>query len=644
MTTEGQITPAVGAPLVLPKPQAAPQETEGQVAPSQGATFTLPNETPKPRDLGAWDTTKDVVKSFGAGALRGTAGLADLPADLSQLVSAGSKYLTGYETPKFDTSFREGMADLSGGFSERKPETTLGRYAGTVGEFAPGVIGASLTGGGSLGAQALRAGTNVVKQAVLPGVASEALGQYAEDSTSPWAEPAARIAGAMLGGIGANKIENTLRGVISPGGGAAAVDLANAARLRQLGVPVSAGQSTKNASILAAEADTAAGQSIFGAAPDSAQAQAFTTAAMRHLGSDAKLATPESMAAARKKIVDGMNDSVFGVVVQPNAQTLSDVADAAKYFKRMAPKGEVGTAFKEIVKLMSSRNPIKAEELVAWRSNLGDLLSSGNAGVRGTAFKMRGIIDDAIEAELNAMGQPQRFAQWKTSRDQYRNYLAMQNALKVAQDTGVNGIVTPKQLMAALASQDKAGIVTGSRGDIGELATLGLKTIKPLGEGGKQGFVGSAAKSAGPLATAAAAGWGALQGAQFMGLNPLVTALGTTAAVATPLISAVKQGIRGKAMNPLVQRYLQNQLVNSTSGVGNIGSALNAAKLSLPSAMEDRQNRKSGGRVSSHEADADQLVRAAERAKKGWSAETEPLLKQSDEAVAHALEVANRSI
>jgi hypothetical protein len=63
------------------------------------------------------------------------------------------------------------------------------------------------------------------------------------------------------------------------------------------------------------------------------------------------------------------------------------------------------------------------------------------------------------------------------------------------------------------------------------------------------------------------------------------------------------------------------------------------------SALEDnRQGRKSGGRVSSHDADADQLVRAAERAKKGWSAETEPLLNQTDDAVAHALEVANRSI
>jgi hypothetical protein len=59
---------------------------------------------------------------------------------------------------------------------------------------------------------------------------------------------------------------------------------------------------------------------------------------------------------------------------------------------------------------------------------------------------------------------------------------------------------------------------------------------------------------------------------------------------------------------------------------------------------EDRQGRKSGGRVSTHDIEADQLVRAAERAKKGWNDATEPLLNQSDDAVAHALEVANRSI
>jgi hypothetical protein len=86
-------------------------------------------------------------------------------------------------------------------------------------------------------------------------------------------------------------------------------------------------------------------------------------------------------------------------------------------------------------------------------------------------------------------------------------------------------------------------------------------------------------------------------------------------------------------------------------GIGRTESLVNAipkppavATNVLSQIGQEREGRKSGGRVSKHEADADQLVRAAERAKKGWSAQTEPLLNQSDEAVAKALEVANRSI
>jgi hypothetical protein len=63
------------------------------------------------------------------------------------------------------------------------------------------------------------------------------------------------------------------------------------------------------------------------------------------------------------------------------------------------------------------------------------------------------------------------------------------------------------------------------------------------------------------------------------------------------------------------------------------------------SAITDREGRKSGGRVGMpHEAAADQLVMAAERAKKGISKGTESLLDMSDNHIAHALEVANRSI
>jgi hypothetical protein len=582
-------------------------------------------------------TAADVGKSLAAGTARGAGMLADLPSDLTQLVSSGSKYLTGYETPKFDTNFREGVSDLTGGFSERKADTTLGRYAGTIGEFIPGAVGAALTGGGSLVPTLLRG-------AVAPAIGSEFAGQMLEGSSSPYAEPAARLAGAMLGGFSANKIENLARGVISPTGGANAAGLAEAARLRELGVPVSAGRATGNAKILAAEADTPTGQSIFGAAPDSGQAKAFTGATMRHIGSDAELATPEALLAAKNNIVGKLDSSVDGVVVQPTLKMLDDVAEARKYYTDMTPATEKTQMFSNIIRQMSTGQPIDAKQLAAWRSNLGDALSSSNEGIRGSAFRLRSTIDDAIENQLKIDKTPEKFSQWKEAKTQYRNYLAIRDAVKLTKMTGVNGVITPKDLMAALARQSKDEIVTGRRGGLGELATLGVKNVTPLPPQGREGFLGSTARAAGPLAAAAGAGFGALQGAQFMGLSPLLTALGTGAAVAAPLVGAAKSALRGTVMNPTVQKYLENQLVNSNSGISNLSAAKAAAMYGYPSATQGRQERKSGGRVDSHEAEADRLVMAAERAKKGLSAHTEGLLNTSDDAVASALEIANRSI
>jgi hypothetical protein len=585
------------------------------------------------------DTAKDVVKSLGAGVARGAGMLADTPGDLTQLVSAGSKYLTGYETPKFDTSFREDIRDLTGGFSERKPETTLGKYASTVGEFIPGAVGAAVTGGGSIIPTILRG-------AVAPGIGSEAFGQLAENIDSPYAEPAARLAGAILGGVGANKLENLARGVISPSGGANAATLKEAARLRELGVPMSAGQATRNPRVLAAEADTPVGQAMFGATPDSSQAKAFTAASLRHIGSNADLATPEVLNEAKDQIVKNLKDSVSGITVNPTLNTVQGASDAMKYYREFTPRNEMTAIFPQIARGMASGKPVSAEQLVAWRSNLGDFLSSGNQGIRGSAFMLRSVIDDAIENSLKAVGQPERFDQWRTARDQYRNYLAITDALKVTKNTGINGVITPKELMAALAKQSKDEIVTGRRGDMGELARLGVKNVTPIPQGKPEGFVGSATRTVGPLAAAITSGAGALQGAQFMGLSPLLTGLTTAAAVGTPLISSARSALRGTAMNPAVQKYLQNQLVNPTSGISNLSAARSAAMYGYPSYSEElqREGRKSGGRVGSHDIEAGRLVMAAERAKKGLSAHTEGLLNTSDESVASALEIANRSI
>ena len=119
-------------------------------------------------------------------------------------------------------------------------------------------------------------------------------------------------------------------------------------------------------------------------------------------------------------------------------------------------------------------------------------------------------------------------------------------------------------------------------------------------------------------------------GLYYAGAHPLALAGG--ALLASPKIGgqlASKIGMAGRVANAVTPPQVA---MKPASMMGNLEEEPQPAPF------------KRGGRVSSHDADADQLVRAAERAKKGWSAETEPLLNQSDDAVAHALEVANRSI
>jgi hypothetical protein len=110
-------------------------------------------------------------------------------------------------------------------------------------------------------------------------------------------------------------------------------------------------------------------------------------------------------------------------------------------------------------------------------------------------------------------------------------------------------------------------------------------------------------------------------------------------ALASPKLAGKSQynlGRAERAVNTTARKTADLVLPPVITNVGSqIGSAMEE---------EPRTERKSGGRVDSHEAEADRLVMAAERAKKGLSANTEGLLNTSDDAVASALEIANRSI
>lgn len=154
----------------------------------------------------------DMGGALVAGMGRGAAAIADAPADIANLGMNAVAGLTGQ--PVSDTlrrgvmaampggmginraingpnsSVRQTMSDVTGGASEFRGETTAGQFAGTVGEFIPGTV--ALGGGGA---------ANLIKNAVIPGLASEAAGRAFEGTGL---EGAARLIGGVGGSVAAN--------------------------------------------------------------------------------------------------------------------------------------------------------------------------------------------------------------------------------------------------------------------------------------------------------------------------------------------------------------------------------------------------------------------------------------------------------
>jgi len=137
---------------------------------------------------------------------------------------------------------------------------------------------------------------------------------------------------------------------------------------------------------------------------------------------------------------------------------------------------------------------------------------------------------------------------------------------------------------------------------------------------------------------AAVAGLGGVLGAGLtVGMHPSAALAAIPLALTSPKFAGLTQYNLARAERAVNSAARKAANVVAPPIITNVGSQIG-------SSMDDREGRKSGGRVDSHDMAADHLVRAAERAKRGLSAHTEGLLNTPDEAVASALEIANRSI
>ena len=153
----------------------------------------------------------DAAKSFGTGIAQGAIGLAGMPADLGNFLGnaagRGIDWATG-ATPE-ETAQREAKVKQMQGArlfapptSESltnavesvagpmyKPQSTLGEYANTTGQFVAGAV----AGPGGIARKAALT--------VVPSVASEFAGQATEGTAF---EPYARVGGALVGGLAAS--------------------------------------------------------------------------------------------------------------------------------------------------------------------------------------------------------------------------------------------------------------------------------------------------------------------------------------------------------------------------------------------------------------------------------------------------------
>ena len=155
-------------------------------------SFSVGSQKPQAEEA---DTAMDVASSLGRGMAKAVVGAPGIVGDIQYLARKAEPYI-GIKTPKKPLISAPTSSEIIEGAKpylpvlEGEPETTPGKYAETVGSFigAPGGVRGEITGPKTLT-------ENILKQAVIPGAASEAAGQATEGTG---AEPFAQIGRAHV--------------------------------------------------------------------------------------------------------------------------------------------------------------------------------------------------------------------------------------------------------------------------------------------------------------------------------------------------------------------------------------------------------------------------------------------------------------
>ena len=528
-----------------PQPQAQPDP----VADDRTGSFADPRLVPAferntPRASGP-ETGPDVVKSLGAGLARGAAGIAALPGDLEQVLTQGLDYVAG----KFG---KPGFAEAKGRFDKatgsapytsqdllrdarpyigdlHKPQTTAGEYARTVGEFAPGAL---LPGG-----VAQRALNSFV-----PAIASETSGQVTEGT--PY-EGAARFGAALLAPTAAR----TGMAAITP------VPAINPERARLAGVmeaegvnALTAGQRTGNKTLQYAEAALGDAPLAGGRASAAQQraAEQFTEAALRRAGVQGEpRATAAIVDATFDRLGTEFDRLARSTTVSVDRRMMQELRNAEAQYHALVPDGMQIALLRQghpynIIDELQRFGTIPGDTYQSYRSTFSRLSREA------TEPQMRRAFGRVVESMDDAMARqaPAGVAdEWRNIRNQYRNLMAIEDAVRGAASETAEGLISPQRLKQAVEQQNHRSYIRG-QGDFADLARAGASTMRPLPQ---SGTANRAVAMAVPSAVGAAGG-------SFLA--------GETGAAMGAIAGGLAPGAAGRViMSAPVQAYLSNQLL-----------------------------------------------------------------------------------
>lgn len=532
-----------GATIEFPEGTSADVIRSVIVKAEGGPSGTRVGIVPEQPPVSAGEMAADVAKSAGIGLVQGGLGLATLPGNLEALgragINAGAR-LVGVEAPVNPDTFLPNYNDAkkrvegyTGKFYE--PKTTAGKYARTIGEFAPGAIG-----GGGLAARAARV--------ALPAVGSETAGQLTEGTA---AEPFARVAGAIAGG----RVPNVAARMATP----APADAGRAAAVQTLqnnGVTaLTAGQRTGDNRVRWIEDATAMvpGGGGRATAMQNEAADQFTRAALARAGIQADRATPQTMDRAFRDIGQEYHNFGNGAVITRSPQLERRLDDIVRRYQRNTPptmrRDAIGSIAGDVVAATRSETGLLGQQLTRYRSELRQLQRSLK-GDQDAARAVGEMVDAFDGALLRSLPRPQRQQTMQQLRDlntRYRNLLAIEDAASVAGEGATAGLISPAALRTAVKKANKREYVRG-RHPMADLARSGAAVLQPLRSSGTaersfaQGVVSSPASMMSGMAGGFASG------------GDLLT-MGLAAAAPTIARAATARGI----MSGPAQRYLGNQ-------------------------------------------------------------------------------------